>query len=63
MSKYTNGDAVDIIENEGLEYAVRHYCDAGSFKDPQTVRLWDKAEESLTNLVNYLQVETGREVQ
>lgn len=59
----TNGVAVDILENEGLAYAVRHYCDGSEFKDPMTTLLWDKADRALTELVEYLQNETGREIE
>lgn len=58
----TNGYAVDTIENEGLEYAVRHYIGGDAFKDPVTARLWKTADEALTELVNYLKAETGRDL-
>lgn len=57
----TNGYAVDTIENEGLDYAVRHYCGADSFKDPKTRELWAAAEKGLNDLVKYLEDDTGRE--
>ena len=59
---YTNGDAIDLIENEGLDYAVRHYTSGSSFKDSDTGLLWDEAANALNNLVNHLERETGREV-
>lgn len=58
----TNGDAADIIENEGLDYAVMHYCSGDEFKDPETRRLWDAADKALEALCAYLSEETGREV-
>ncbi len=60
--KYTNGDAVDIIENERLDYAVRHYCNGSDFKDRVTAELWDEAGTALNALVAYLQDETGRDL-
>ncbi len=60
--KYTNGDAVDIIENEGVGYAVQHYISGDSFKDPKTAELWNAANKALTDLCEYLSRETGREV-
>lgn len=57
----TNGDAVDIIENEGLDYAVRHYISGSAFKDPDTARLWTAADGALNALVNHLTAETGRD--
>lgn len=59
--EYTNGDAFNIIENEGAGYAVQHYCDGEEFKDPETTRLWNEAGTALENLVTYLERETGRE--
>jgi hypothetical protein len=58
----TNGDAVAIIENEGLAYAVRHYTDGAQFKDPHTGTLWDAAALALDNLIDYLEAETGQEI-
>ena len=58
----TNGDAADIIQDEGLAYAVQHYCDGSHFKDPVTAGLWSSAESALNNLTRYLSRETGREV-
>jgi hypothetical protein len=60
--EYTNGDAADIIEDEGLGYAVQHYCSADSFKDPVTAELWDAADKALTALVAYIEKETGRDL-
>jgi hypothetical protein len=57
----TNGYAVDTIESEGLDYAVRHYTSADVFKDLKTRKLWAAAEKSLNDLVEYLKTETGRD--
>jgi hypothetical protein len=58
----TNGDAVDIIENEGLGYAVQCYTSGDDFKDPKTAMLWTEADKALGALVAYLERETGREI-
>lgn len=58
----TNGDAADIIENEGMGYAVQHYCDGDYFKDPETARLWAEAADALNALQQYVERETGREL-
>lgn len=58
----TNGAAVDIIENEGIGYAILHYTSGSNFKDQETARLWDVAETALNDLVDYLEAETGRKV-
>lgn len=59
----TNGDAVDIIENEGLGYAVQHYISGSAFADAKTARLWNAADSALTELAEHLARETGRDVQ
>lgn len=61
MVQYTNGAAMDIIDDDGLSYAVRHYCDGKYFKDPETARLWDEAGGALNDLMNHLIKDTGRE--
>lgn len=58
----TNGDAVDIVDNEGIGYAVLHYCSGDHFKDPMTVDLWNAAGSQLKALQAYLEKETGREL-
>lgn len=62
MNKQTDGDAVDIIENEGLDYAVRHYISGDYFEHAETGRLWDEAEKALDALVKHLARSTGRTV-
>lgn len=59
--KFTNEEAVDIIEVEGLDYAVQHYCRGDRFEDPVTHLLWDVAAEELNALVSHLKEKTGRE--
>lgn len=61
--KETNGYAVDTIENEGLAYAVRHYCSGSTFKDEDTAFLWDQAATALDALIRHLENETGREIE
>lgn len=60
--EYTNCDAVSIIENEGLDYAVRHYISGDYFADPETQKRWNAAEEAITALTEYLERQTGREI-
>lgn len=59
--QYTNGEAVDILDNEGMSYAVMDYCDGSYFKDPETAKLWDAAGKALEDLRQYLRKETGRD--
>ena len=60
--KLTNGEAIDIIENEGLGYAVQYYISGDKFKDPMTTAYWNAASTALTVLSEYLEHETGREL-
>lgn len=60
--EYSNGYAVDTIENEGIAYAVRHYIDGKYFKDRRTMELWDNAADALNELIAHLEHETGREI-
>ena len=58
--EYTDGDAVDIIENEGIAYAVQHYCDGWYFKNEETAALWTRADKALSELEAHLKRSTGR---
>lgn len=60
--KKSNGYAADTIQEEGLDYAVRHYCDGSTFRDPETARLWDVAAKAIDDLYAHLSEETGRDV-
>lgn len=50
-----------MVEEEGLGYAVQHYINGDSFKDPETARLWTLAAETLDALESHLRAETGRD--
>jgi hypothetical protein len=47
----------DIIENEGLEYAVLHYMDESSIDSTKTAKLWKVAREALQALSKHLKLE------
>jgi hypothetical protein len=57
--EYTNADAASIVENEGLGYAVQHYCSAESFADIETRRLWKLAEQACNDLEKHLEDNGG----
>lgn len=57
-----NDDAVNIIQSDGIGYAVQCYCKGDSFDDPETCRLWNAAAEALDNLEGHLERETGRTI-
>lgn len=50
----TNRYVAERIEQEGLDYAIRHYMGSDGFTDRETARLWDEAEKALNALVKHL---------
>lgn len=62
QAKYNNEQAIEIIQGEGLGYAVTDYCRGDNFEDPETVQLWNAARRSLRDLCEYLEGATGREI-
>ena len=50
----SNNDVANVVENEGLGYAVMHYMDSSNIQNKELAELWDKAEEACTNLEEYL---------
>lgn len=59
----SNEDAIQIIQSEGLGYAVYDYCSGSRFADPRTVKLWDEARAALQALGDYLEECTGLEIE
>lgn len=47
MRKYTNADLADIIEDEGLGYAVTEYVSVERIEDPTMRALWEHAHSTL----------------
>jgi hypothetical protein len=60
LGQWTASDAVDIIDNEGIGYAVQEYVKGNAFKDSELARLWNEAGYALDLLTEYLRSETGR---
>lgn len=52
--KYNNSQAGQIVESEGLDYAVQHYTSPDSFQDPTTSRLWLEARDACNALERHL---------
>lgn len=57
MVKYTNEEVLDVIENEGLEYAITGYLSLDSIENPkltdlfkQIKRLYDEVELELDKI-------------
>lgn len=49
-SKYTIADVADIVESEGLGYAVMDYMSAEKIEDEDLARLWRIAKEALDGI-------------
>ncbi len=47
----------EVVEIEGLEYAVRHYMNSSKISNPVTADLWDKANAALNDLVKHLHLD------
>jgi hypothetical protein len=60
--KYGNEMAIQIIQGEGLGYAVTDYCRGDAFADEQTAKLWTDARQALGALCDYLEATTGLEI-
>lgn len=59
MAGYSNDELIDIIDNEGLGYAVYGYLNPNpeKFEDPITLELWYKAHVALKDLAEHLGLE------
>lgn len=55
--QYDDFEVRDRVEQEGLDYAVRHYMDASSCKNPETARLWQEAADALNALAKHLHLD------
>lgn len=51
---YTACDLDDIIECEGLDYAIKHYVDSDHIIDLELRTLWEMARKSLVAVENYI---------
>ena len=57
----SNQEVADIVEMEGLGYAVQHYLGAESIKDEKLAALWASAKEALNAIVAALPPPSGEE--
>ena len=57
MSKMTDKDLRDVIENEGFGYAVQDYLDPDQIEDKATKELWLDAKEALDKLAEHLKLD------
>lgn len=48
--KYTIEEIKDIVESEGLGYAIMEYVEAKKIEDPNLAELWRDAYDSLKGI-------------
>lgn len=54
MRTYSNEQLKDIIEQEGLGYAIHCYAGAESIEDPEVKAAWEKASRAMTEISELL---------
>lgn len=54
---YTDDDLRDIIDNEGLGYAIESYVSIDRILEPKTKALWISAYVSLVELTKHLELD------
>lgn len=57
ISPYSNEDLREIIEQEGLGYAIMHYVSSGNIQDETVAMWWKKASEALAGVLEVLNIE------
>lgn len=55
MSKYTIKEVGEIIDNEGLGYAIQNYMRGSSIKDPVLAKMWDDCADLLDKITKYVE--------
>lgn len=50
----TNEEVAQIVENEGLGYAIQHYMDSSEFEDRELAAMWDEADTLLNKITEKL---------
>lgn len=52
--KLTNLDVAEIVESEGLDYAITSYMGSTNFEDANLAELWDQAQDILGQIESIL---------
>lgn len=55
MSEMDNTEIAEIVEREGLGYAVQWYMSGKNFKDKYLANLWDETKERLDEIEEILE--------
>lgn len=50
-----NKQIAQIVDNEGLDYAITAYMGSEDFKDRHLAKLWDQAKEILDEITEILE--------
>jgi hypothetical protein len=53
-NKYTVEQVAEIIESEGLGYAIQEYTPANRIEDPILAGLWAQAQDALDAVEKYV---------
>lgn len=53
-ASYTNEDLAEIVEVQGLDYAIMHYVDFEDIVDPEMRDLFKEADEVLSKIQSLL---------
>lgn len=59
--KKTTMEVVDVVECEGLGYAVQDYMSADSIEDPGLAAAWQRAKDALDEINSILNKEMDKE--
>ena len=51
---YSNDEVADIIENEGLGYAIESYLGYKDIDDPKLAKAWKQAEDAISKIQKIL---------
>jgi hypothetical protein len=57
--KYSVNQIAEIIEVEGLEYAITNYCSPSSIRDEELATLWEEARDLLIRIQEYVDNHNG----
>lgn len=55
MSKYCLQEVADIVDNEGIGYAITAYMSHKAIEDEELASLWEQADEVLSKIEKILE--------
>ena len=61
MTKYTLQDVVDIINHEGLDYAIESYINFDYIEDEKLRQLFIEADKALRAIEGYIEDRMGED--